>query len=98
MPTIRDEDGIIAEPYEEKAALLVKIASPPPIEYNRGIGQPGPEGTAYTHVNRNIVHSALFSQSTKKAPSQDRFGVIYYQVNLELGLLIDLQPLYRDSD
>jgi hypothetical protein len=75
MPTIRDEDGIVAEAYEEKAAILARIAFSPPIECNRGKGQPGPEGTAYPHLDRDMVHSALFSQSTKKAPGPDRLGV-----------------------
>jgi hypothetical protein len=46
IPTVWDEDGIVAETYEEKSALLARIAFQLPIEHNGGIGQPGPEGTA----------------------------------------------------
>jgi hypothetical protein len=37
--------------------------------------QPGPPGKAYTKVDYDMIHAALYQQSNKKAPGKDSIGI-----------------------
>jgi hypothetical protein len=60
IPTIRDEDGIAAETYKQKAAILARTAFPPPIEYPGQYGcRRGQSAVDAVGVLTNEVQEAL---------------------------------------
>jgi hypothetical protein len=75
MGTIVNEQGNRVEEDQEKWCMMVAVSFPPPNDYAGGEGYPGPPGTAYTLVTKELVHSAISHQSNSKALGKDSLGI-----------------------
>ena len=75
VPTIQDSRGNVADTHDKKAAMLAKLAFPPPVEYQEGAGEPGEPGRAYKQIDWEQVQQAIFAQSQRKAPGPDKMGM-----------------------
>jgi hypothetical protein len=74
VPTITDSRGNVADTHEAKSDMLARMAFPPPVEYDGGSGEAGPEGEAFGYVTDDAVRQAIYSMSGKKAPGPDGLG------------------------
>jgi hypothetical protein len=55
--------------------MIAAISFPPPNDYDRGAGYPGPLGTVHTLVTKELVHSAISHQSNSKVLGKNSLGV-----------------------
>jgi hypothetical protein len=83
VPTITDSRGNTADTHDDKADMLARMAFPPPVEYDGGSGEEGPEGVAFEFVDADAVRSAIYSMSGKKAPGPDGLGALVLQLMWE---------------
>jgi hypothetical protein len=55
--------------------MMAEVSFPAPNPYYGPQYQPGPPGKAYTKVDYNMIHAALYQQSNKKAPGKDSISI-----------------------
>jgi hypothetical protein len=55
--------------------MMAEVSFPAPNPYHGPQCQPGPPGKAYTKVDYDMIHAALYQQSNKKAPGKDSISV-----------------------
>jgi hypothetical protein len=75
MGSIVNERGECAEDDQDKRRMMAEVSFPSPNVYSGPQAPLGPPGKAYQLVDHDLVHQALYQQSSKKAPGKDAIGV-----------------------
>ncbi len=72
-PALKDTEGRIATSMKEKEKLVCKAAfpSPPKSDHSEPIVTPG---VAHQKVTKNVIYTALMTQSMSKAPGPDKIN------------------------
>jgi hypothetical protein len=80
---IANERGEHAEEDQDKQCMMAEVSFPVPNPYHGPQYQPGPPGKAYTRVDHDIIHAALYQQHNKKALAKDSISIPIIKIVLQ---------------